>query len=116
MTMEQVLYLVGSVLTLAGAYLTARLGVRANQQKVEAERDIGSGQLALNIANRLDREVEVLRLWRGQVVRWWGRHEDWDAKVVQELDTLDPGARGRIGNPPAIPDDPPLPGEKGGTV
>lgn len=106
MTNEQWLYLVGSVLALIGSYFTAKLGAKANAAKVVADKEISSGQLALDIANRLDREVGDLRLWRSTILRWWSEHEDWDDRIVDELERLDPGALQRIGLPPRMPSEP----------
>lgn len=106
MSGAQWLYLLGSVLTLTGAYLTAKMGAKANAAKVVADKEISSGQLALDIANRLDREVADLRRFRNRVMRWWPEHEDWDDAVQRELDKLDPGAARRMGGPPRIPEEP----------
>jgi hypothetical protein len=106
MTGAQWLYLLGSVLTLIGAYLTAKLGAKANTVKAAADKEIGSGQLALSIANRLDREVVALRRFRNQIGRWWSEHEDWDDEVMRELVRLDPTVAKRMGNAPRIPDEP----------
>jgi hypothetical protein len=105
-TGEQVLYLVGSVLALIGSYFTAKLGAKANTAKVVADKEVGAGQLALNIATRLDNEVRELRRWRSRIQRWWPDHEDWDDSVADELERLDPGALRRIGPAPRIPPEP----------
>jgi hypothetical protein len=103
-TGEQVLYLVGSVVTLLGGYLTARLGSRANTAKVVADREVGAGQLALNIATRLETEVGELRRWKDQVQqRWWPLHEDWDDRAIRELERLDPSIAARVDRPPRLP-------------
>ena len=106
MTGAQWLYLLGSIIAVVGAYLTARLGAKANAAKVVADKEVGAGQLALNIATRLDTEVRGLRQWRRRVAAWWPEHEDWDDAVALELEKLDPGAMARLGKPPRLPKEP----------
>jgi hypothetical protein len=100
---SQLLYLLGAILTFAGAYLTARLGAKANAAKVVADKEVGAGQLALNIATRLDAELIDLRRQLTHVRRWWPKHEDWDDRLVEELERHDPGALDRLGKPPRLP-------------
>lgn len=106
MTSAQILYLVGTIVTLVGSYLVARIGAKANTAKVVADKEAAAGQLALNIANRLDREVLDLRRWQQRINRWWPDHDDWDDQVYAALHRLDPDVAKRIGPPPHMPPDP----------
>ena len=118
------LYIIGTIATLIGSYLVARLGAKANTAKIVADKEAAAGQLALNreiaasqshdsagqlalnIANRLDAEVLDLRRWRNRVTRWWPEHDEWDDRVLQELHRLDPDGASRVGLPPRLPPDP----------
>jgi hypothetical protein len=100
----QWLYLFGGVLTLVGGYFTARLGAKANTAKVVADKEVGAGQLALNIAIRQEAELRELRRWKDQVqLRWWPKHDDWDEKVVVALVRVDPDEAARVDRPPRLP-------------
>jgi hypothetical protein len=102
---EQLLYLLGTIVAAVGSYAVAKLGARATASKVVADKEIGAGQLALDIATRLDREVTDLRRWKNAIQRWWPQHVEWDEKVSDELMRLDPGAYRRVGHPPSLPED-----------
>lgn len=102
---EQWLYVFGSILTVYGAWIVAKMGAKANAAKVVADKELGSGQMALDLARELREEVKSLRHFRNRVTRWWGDHEDWDDLVLEELERLDPGATSRVGRPPRLPDE-----------
>lgn len=95
-----------AALGVGGSIVVARVASRAQNRSVDATKEIGAGQLALDIAERLDKELQALRAQVGTIrVAWWN-HQDWDELVLEELETLDPGkARKRVGKPPRLPFD-----------
>lgn len=105
MNPDMIMYLIGAVVAVAGSYFVAKIGARANAAKVVADKELGAGQLALDIATRLDREVNDLRRWKNQIQQWWPKHVDWDEKVSDELMRLDPSAYRRVGSPPKLPEE-----------
>lgn len=105
----QVWALVGVIVSTAGAYLVARLSMRAQQRKTEVDEEMGAGELALKIANRADekatnaeRKADRLDQWRIDVTEgWWPSHRRRDEAVEAELERLDPGAIARL--PSVVP-------------
>ena len=97
----QIVIAAGGVL---GAWLTARLASKAQTRSVDASKEIGAGQLALEWAKRADAKAEqadlkadrqgirisTLEARERQVSRWWGRHEPRDRMMEEHLGRLDP--------------------------
>lgn len=91
--------LAGVIIAAAVSYLTARLSRRAEDAKTQVDREVGSGQLALQIAQRADHRVDEaearvakLERWRGAVMRWWPLHERWDDSMEAAVRRATPGA------------------------
>lgn len=82
---------------------TARVSRAATDAKTAVDRELGAGQLALGIANRLDGEVRELQAFRSAVTRWWPSHDAWDDQLERELTRLDPGAAARLPERPHPP-------------
>lgn len=78
--------------TIAGAYLVARFGARSEQAKTKAEKEIGSGELAFNIAKDLRDRVDKLQSHNdamdseySMMRRMWWHHTRWDDALLIEL-------------------------------
>lgn len=100
---------VAPFVTVAGgigaAYLTARFAFRATSNKTDADKELGAGALALDIAQRLDGEIKEVRTTLLAVRVAWRQHTKWDDAIVLELESLDPGASKRLPERPELPFD-----------
>ena len=84
--------LAGVIIAAAVSYLTARLSRRAEDAKTQVDREVGSGQLALQIAQDAQQRIARLERWRGAVMRWWPLHERWDDSMEAAVRRATPGA------------------------
>jgi HAMP domain-containing protein len=107
--------LVSLVISVMGAYFTARLSSRAQDKTASANADVSSGQLALSIAKEANtaattasRKIELWERWARRVSNWSTVHEAWDLSVEKELHNLDPTWTHRV---PARQEFPPPPEE-----
>jgi HAMP domain-containing protein len=108
----------GVVISALASYLVARVSIRAQQRTADANKEVGAGQLALDIAKDADEKakraeakadrvvgrLDKLEHWRRDVIDWWPSHKRRDDAVEYELNKLDPGAFRRL---PAVPPFPP---------
>jgi hypothetical protein len=85
------------------AWITGKFAFRASDSKVTVDKELGSGALALQIAERLDGEVKDMRRTLADVRLAWRQHLKWDDAVIDELETLDPGASRRLPERPELP-------------
>ena len=83
--MNTLVTIIGILLSCGGAYLTARLASRAQDRKTAVDKEVGAGQLALELARDAQRRVTGLEQWRARVMRWWPTHEVWDDAVEGAL-------------------------------
>jgi hypothetical protein len=90
------------LISTGGSLLATRLSNRATDRKTQTEGELGSGALALRIANRADRKagnaerrLDAYDRWRREVVDdWWPEHRQlFDGALVDEVKRLDPGAQ-----------------------
>ncbi|GAA1436254.1 hypothetical protein GCM10009616_35620 [Microlunatus lacustris] len=91
----------GIVASIIGSIIVTKLSARAEDRKTKTQGELGSGALAIRIANRADRKASAIerRLdagdrWRREVTdEWWPHHQrEFDRLVTDELKRLDPNA------------------------
>lgn len=99
-----------AVISIGGSIAVAKLSNRATDRKTQVEGDLGSGALAIRIANRADRKagnaerrLDAYDRWRREVVDdWWPEHRAlFDGALVDEVKRLDP--RAEIPTPRPMP-------------
>lgn len=129
---SEVAALVGIFVSAAFGYLGVRAGAAAQNRKArtdeaivaaadKVEADKTAGQVALDIARDVRKELGTLKRelgdvrdqladeqdWQVTVREWWGLHEDWDDAILVLVEQLSPGASAKMPPRPRLPLHPP---------
>jgi hypothetical protein len=95
-------FLITGIATVLGSWLVARLGMAAARAKADIDRQLGSGELALKIANDLRAEQEADRRTIRDLRAAWRDHVRWDNNVLDEFRRIDPAGAAKMPSPPPL--------------
>lgn len=110
--------ILGVAVSIIGSFLAVRLQISAQNKKTEAEREVGAGQLALDVAKEAKADSAAAKLEAANArteahaahdqahlaqralheTRVWyvSEHLPWDQAVMRVLERLDPAAAEKL--------------------